>query len=662
MNIIQLISGAYKSISIESSEFIGKIKELLVFDFVTKCIGGFTIQELRYLSNAQVQMIRYFRISESGKDGWVKYSSTSTELDNEGDTIVTNSGLRLKRIIGDVVKPSWYKKQNESFWSNAVNKAINHNPDKTIFFENGLYEFDSKINLTINTKIKGENKRGVLFKYDGNDFLLEYLSPCTDGRDPVVGLSFSGFTCNAKNAIRINQEGDFSTIWNKQFHLKGLVVKDIILFGKYGVDIDPNIDTNINISQTQLESFGVGIKMSKVFDYVIESVQIEDFGCGVSLDGCDINELKNSRLCRNARHYYSYGHDTYGSQNAVTKCDLLQNRRIGAVFLKDTAFDKITDNYFETYSPAGMYIKTDGDLKTTVSKNRFDNTGQLNTKMLSFAPKGTLLFVNNITNPSVNMADVEVLETYYNSFNRLLAKWEGNCENTPIPQNPVVQRGNFDLNKIEAYNLNDKSLNGNVGFNFFPFSQSPVTNRTVFRTDVQTLYTNFYNINPSYRNYLIRITARAIAVGNGYHILRYVEDGVTTILKQGYLGFTKTTEVEVKEYVIQIPPDKKATGFITIEHVNTEYELERVECIPTKSILAQPFGEIALVNGMVTISNANITNSGLVQIWLKSQVGTLYNYLECTCNAGSFTIVAKDNSGNIVTGCNSIIGFNILKF
>lgn len=80
------------------------------FTFVWKLFSGFTIAELRLLTNSQLALVTSFSCVEQGKKGQWYYDSTdTTSTDNTGTILVTTGGKRIKRRNPyDFVRLSWF--------------------------------------------------------------------------------------------------------------------------------------------------------------------------------------------------------------------------------------------------------------------------------------------------------------------------------------------------------------------------------------------------------------------------------------------------------------------------------------------------------------------------------------------------------------------------
>ena len=78
--------------------------------FIWKLFSGFSIPELRLLTNSQLALVSSFKCKDFGRvENWYYDSSDSTSADNNGTILVTTSGKRLKaKIDNNKIKATWF--------------------------------------------------------------------------------------------------------------------------------------------------------------------------------------------------------------------------------------------------------------------------------------------------------------------------------------------------------------------------------------------------------------------------------------------------------------------------------------------------------------------------------------------------------------------------
>ncbi|HEU4699995.1 MAG TPA: glycosyl hydrolase family 28-related protein [Gemmatimonadales bacterium] len=472
-----------------------------------------------------------------------------------------------------------------------IQAALNAGPG-TIFFPAGTYLVGSTLTLALNQQLVGASVSGsgvvgatlqaTAALNTANGYVLQYQSALTGTRDEDAGLEVRELTIAGKNGLQLNRSGDYATVFSQQAHIKSVRLQHVTFLGAYGSSVDPNYDKPTAPTQAELDGYGVGFRAAKLFDSVIDQCRFEDFGCAVRFDGCDINTIRDCRMSSNARHFYSYAHDTYGSQNRLEHNDLLAGHRVGHVYLDAARWHTISDNYFETYGPAGTYIKTAADLGTLIYANRFDNPAKDGSAptALSFDPAYGLRVVYNRWNPSAPTAPVEVLHTNWAVSQPVLGVWKDNIDNMPVPNAPAVLSSEFNPYVFSPYNLGLAQELGGVVTSAFPFVQSLALGRWAVRSDVSSLLFSFPLRDQGHRSFLLRYTGRRLTPAGGYHLVSYLEGGTSVPLVSGYLGFTGTPTVETRTEQITLPSTARLTGAIHIELVTTEVEYAQVELVP----------------------------------------------------------------------------------
>lgn len=135
----------------------------------SKIDGGYSLNELRLLSDSQLTLTKTFYCNEAGKEGMWKYDSSDiTSLDNTGTTIVTATNKRLKRIINDsTILITWFGANIDTI--EGVNEIIKLKINSTSLLTN------SDFTLNIRGYSKTINLNFNLNKYDITDFIYDSL-------------------------------------------------------------------------------------------------------------------------------------------------------------------------------------------------------------------------------------------------------------------------------------------------------------------------------------------------------------------------------------------------------------------------------------------------------------------------------------------------------
>lgn len=162
------------------------------------------------------------------------------------------------------------------------------------------------------------------------------------------------------------------------------------------------VNPSPNLTYTDVSSYGIGVYAQCMFDALFEQCQFVHLGVGASLNGSDINKFDDCRFHQNGWHYYESRVGTFGSQNKLVDCDILQNYRAGGVVLNGTKFSRVTGNYFEDNGPWGCYFWLDGTEGIRVSENRFDDSNYYST-LPAFAIVNNPSFNNVIEGNDYNL-------------------------------------------------------------------------------------------------------------------------------------------------------------------------------------------------------------------------------------------------------------------
>lgn len=343
----------------------------------------------------------------------------------------------------------------------ALQRAID--AKKTVYINRHL-TISATINIYPQTIIEGNGKSDNSNKItmtNDSKFLFSYLtSEQSSPYDITVGITFKNLNVKAKNFLTINSKTlEFAKIG----HIKGVKIDCCKITGA-------SITTNQYIATPptyeEIESYGVGIRFVKTFDFSIRDSEIQRFGIAVDLLGSDIGLIDNCRFGYNHRHYHSKRISTYGSQCKIKNCDMMWNLRYGGVYLDKTRFDSICDNYFECYQDSATFISDNGTIGLLVDSNRFDDNNRPTIPMAIFEPEYQLKFINNRFNQGSTPSFVKILPTNANNLKLTDFAFVNNTSRLKIEKCPLVVDGYVDNS---YYNINNiPKIEGQIA-NSYPF-------------------------------------------------------------------------------------------------------------------------------------------------------------------------------------------------
>ena len=354
----------------------------------------------------------------------------------------------------------------ESDDTGALQRAINRGG--VVYIDRDLIISDT-IKLQQNTIICGNGKSDIsntITMTNDEKFLFEYTTKESESAyDLTIGIRFNDLRIIAKNVIRLN---DRNLDFTKVGHIKGFKIDCCKMTGK--TTSNGKGGTNEIPEYNELAYEGVAIQLTKVFDFAIRDSEIERYGIAVDLLGSDIGLMDNCRVSYNDRHYHAVRTGgTYGSQCKIKNCDIMWNKRYGAIYLYGTAFDTLEDNYFECYDNSATYIVARSTFGTSIINNRFDDSGKTNIPMCVLEPWFSLLVAFNRFNKGATPSYMEILPTYYDyAFRNNFAKVADNLD-LPLRICPFVQNGSLDESIFNPQNI--AYMDGVMVSSGYPFEQ-----------------------------------------------------------------------------------------------------------------------------------------------------------------------------------------------
>ncbi len=431
------------------------------------------------------------------------------------------------------------------------------------------------------------------------------------GYDINTSILFSDLTISALSGIKINAE----VIPAFQGNILNAHFQRLRMIGTYATATDPNRFTTTVPTLTELRGYGVAIECNQCFDTVLSSNQIEYWGIGTYIQG-DISLIQSSsRYAWNANDVWFDGTTTGAGSDKIINSEFLGNRRIPSVRLINTAEATIQNNYFENYCPSAQYLRSTGSAGLIFYSNRMDDPANAALCVVQGGPSATTTtpiislddansdrLIENLMN--IGPGAVPPLQILYNNWDParpnfiqcLLNNQFFPCPNglyqTPVhvfyPLQPGVLSETLNPYLARSNNVAADSITGPSATSFAAiWKQSSVlkqadntTGRWVLNTGAAYIF-NFNLQSSAYVSFTLRLTGRKIGTGAGDYSLTYTDAaGSTTTLSIGTSNFVNTTEVDTREFPVQLPAASSGPGVFALTLVGTNAEFEQAELIP----------------------------------------------------------------------------------
>jgi hypothetical protein len=452
----------------------------------------------------------------------------------------------------------------------TVQAAVDAAGTAPAYLSDGTFAFAGGVLKTAQANapggLVGTSRNGtVITQADDSAYVYAWESSLTSGSGAELsGPLFEKLDIRSKFGIKLGQTGvDFTTVWKLQAFLMGAKFRDLRMLGKYSAAADPNADTDNDATSAELLGYGAGISAAKCFQLLVTNCLISTFGIGAYIDGCDIAEIaQGTRLIGNARGAHFYGHDTYGGKPKVDHCDVVAQRRKGAIRFEDVVAWQITGNtYFENTLGARCYVWESGATsRDSEFSGNYVVSGGATQPWAIFSPRNHVVS-NNRANGTFGPTQVDTAA--YLQANPVLMRFVNNDPSLPAPTTGLVNsRPNVDPYLLSVDNFDPGNiLFGTLPTAEFPWYTSPVTARQVIKPTNPTLKWRVPLRHRAHRAFEIRYTGRFLSGVADAQTVSYVEDATTTMTTgAGTLGFAKTDDVETLSQFVTLPPRRRATA------------------------------------------------------------------------------------------------------
>lgn len=335
-----------------------------------------------------------------------------------------------------------------------------HLSDQIVLFPAGEYLLSDEITLPStgwapsligigNVRITQSNSAAWCFSLVSNSggYRLDYQN------------RIEGFYFASKNGIRSNDaltEVAFGGEGTGATTILGWTIQRCTFYGTYAVEVDENFNTQEPLDRAEMISYGVGLQLSKCFNFRVRDCYFAGLGCGVLMYGTDISTITDCRFQSNARHWWAEGINFYGSQCLFQHNDVLGAHRPYGVWLQGAYYQLITDNYFEN-APSMGYIRTVEDYGTQIRGNRISSYTDPAVPWAHFSPGFDLQVTGNIwqwnsTEPPC-IVDADYINGSVFGYALQFARFAGNSPSMPLPDFPGVVIGDRDPQRFDYQNF-----------------------------------------------------------------------------------------------------------------------------------------------------------------------------------------------------------------
>lgn len=395
------------------------------------------------------------------------------------------------------------------------------------------------------------------------------------------GFELTGLSIIAKNGICLGsatEVGAFGGDSSGKAYLLGFKVNNCTIIGTYGSGVDGNYQTTVVPTESELSGYGVGLQVSKGFNFQFSGVYVVGCGIGYYFIGTDISTVLGGRLQSNARHIHAKAIGTFGGQSRFMGIDILGNFRQYGIYNDAVEFYQYLLNFFEN-SPALTFLRDVNTIGTQFSMNRINSPTSNTVPWISIASHYGFRCENNLWAPNAWTAPFEVESTYWEAGKWVLAHVINNDPRMPVPNYPSIDYG-MSTDRRFAYD-NTQQIGGAITTgNNFPWELSG--DRWVIKkhaTDTAViLWTQKTTPGPRVR---VRVVGLYSGNEGGINLqYRYGSSGSYTTLFNGGLDFTNSGAFETRDYFYTLTApvtDQQIQWQITID--NSGFYLSSIEIV-----------------------------------------------------------------------------------
>ena len=310
-----------------------------------------------------------------------------------------------------------------------------------------------------------------------------------------------------------------------------------------------------NVTFTPItDGAGVGLSMSKCFDYVVTDCEFGSHGTQLLIQGCDLGEVTTNRFT-NLRDYgiLELGVSTFGSQNNIHHNDMVRGVA-RTEFIRSTGRHvRIIDNYMEQssgtcaafirLSATGIPTYGTNVVSTTrfssvvVERNRIDGQANATGAVYVYEPVGVQCKIHDVgtTGPLSTLPwlliEGNFLPIFRNTVNGCFYDFFGGHQNSSTwstfkTKSVSQEAGGFGFDAMSLLDLNNSELRRNATWMNVRLDERSIILQVA-------MVGNFHCVLPPIRgvlnswmkdgvNYNVTVVAKARNAGSGLRIIRVV--------------------------------------------------------------------------------------------------------------------------------------------
>lgn len=481
-----------------------------------------------------------------------------------------------------------------------IQRAADAARGKTLFFPNkgSEYLISRSIQIDPTTRVLGESRSVMIRNRNPAQYAFVVQNAAPANVNQAEG--FERLWIQSRFGIKLNQDGNYATVWSKQPVLFQPYIKHCYFEGDYGPSKDPDYNTSNVPAVEELSNYGIAVWGAKLFSLRIESNFFTSYGIPVYLEGCDLASISNNRFSMNAIAVFlgtKRGNgENFGSQCEIVHNEIITNKRRGQIVIPDGDAHTIVDNFFEADAPACEFIRIFGDFSHNIVHNRF------NVSRTAAQPPTTPLMTIDVGYGSVvshnrcNHKDfdfqIDILSSRYKTYRgnpvleaRHYILWTDNSSTFPIPNHPLVRTKEVDRHLFNAQN--PRFLSNRIALNGLPWEKSAVTSNWTLKASLQppvqsNIAADFImdRLDPTTTAYDILFKGTRLDRDGYYEIRDGQESG--PMLASGKIIFPPSGELGKQKVSLTVPQGTSRLFFRLIVHDGTAEtnSYEEIRLIP----------------------------------------------------------------------------------